>query len=527
MHEFWNRLAAFFGRGGRDRDLDAELEEHIALATDDNLLAGMTPAEARRQAILRFGGLESAKELHRDTRSLPFLEYLLQDLRYSFRAMRREPGFTLFAVLIAGLGIGASVTVFSVLSAVLVRPLPFHEPDRLVWIANASTTNNLSGQTLQVLPFLDYKQRNKSFSDVAAYFAFYGVGDSKLSVNGESERLNAVPVSQNFFALLGVNPQLGRWFNDDECKWNGPKAVLLSNGLWQRRFASDPRVVGSRITLDDAPVTVAGILPASFDFGSVFAPGTHVDVYSPFPLTPETDKWGNTISVVGRLKPGANIARAQAEADVLSKQISDERNKSNGLNLTLGFLREHVSGKLRPALFVLACAVGVVMLIVCANLSNLLLARSISRQKEFAIRSAVGASRERLIRQILTESIVLSCCGALMGCALAFAGTRGLSHLSSFNIPLLTEVHIDPAALFFTLALALLTGIVFGILPALQVPRITVSKSLKEQSRSSTDSRQHHWIRNTLVISEIAFACMLMVGTGLLLKASCACWMSI
>jgi predicted permease len=244
-----------------------------------------------------------------------------------------------------------------------------------------------------------------------------------------------------------------------------------------------------------------------------------MDLYFPFPLTPETDRQGNTISVVGRLKPGANVGRAQAEAAILSKQISNERPKSNGLNLNLVFLREHVSGKLRPALVVLACAVGVVMLIVCANLANLLLARSVSRQKEFAIRSAVGAGRERLVRQILTESILLSCCGAVLGWVLAIGGTRGLARLSSFSIPLLAEVHIDPASLFFTLLLALVTGIVFGLVPALQVPNLTVNSALKEQHRGSTDSRQHHWIRSTLVIAEIAFACILMVGTGLLIRS--------
>ena len=373
-------------------------------------------------------------------------------------------------------------------------------------------------ETLQVLPFLDYKQRNNSLN-VAAYFAFYGIGDSKLSVNGESERLNALPVSQNFFPLLGIQPQLGRFFTADECKWNGPKAVLLSDGIWRRRFAADPHIVGSRITLDDAPVTVAGVLPASFDFGSVFAPGTHMDMYFPFPLTPETDRWGNTISVVGRLKPGVTVERAQAEATVLSNQITSERPKSNGLSLRMVFLREHVSGKLRPALIVLACAVGVVMLIVCANLSNLLLARSVSRQKEFAIRSAVGAGRERLVRQILTESLLLSSFGAILGSILAFAETHALATLSSFNIPLLAEVHMDVTALAFTLLLALGTGLVFGLVPALQVPNLTVNSVLKEQHRGSTDSRQHHWIRSTLVVSEIAFACLLMVGTGLLIRS--------
>ena len=518
MREFLNRLTSFFKKADHDRELDAEVESHIAFAIDEYNRAGMDPEEARRQALIRFGGREAAKELQRDARSLPFLECLAQDLRYAMRTMRREPGFTVFAILIVALGIGASTTVFSVLNTVLVRPLPFHEPERLVWIANAEPDEGLSGQTLQVLPFLAFKERNRSFSDMAAYFAFYGTGDSKLSVKGESERLNALPVSQNFFPLLGIQPKLGRSFTAEECKWNAPKTVLLSDGIWKQRFAADPSIVGRAITLDDAPATVVGVLPASFDFGSVFAPGTHMDLYFPFPLTPETDRWGNTIAVVGRLKPGATVARAQAEATILGEHITKEQPNRNGLTPHLSLLKVHVSGKIRPALMVLAFAVGVVMLIVCANLSNLLLARSTTRQKELAIRSALGAGRGRLVRQILTESILLSCCGALLGAALALAGTQTLSHLTTFSIPLLADVHLNLRALLFTLLLAVLTGAVFGLAPALQAPK-AVNDALKEQHRGSTNSRKHAWIRGALVVSEIVFACVLMVGTGLLLRS--------
>jgi predicted permease len=519
MREFLNRLGSFFQKAQRDHDLDAEMESHLAFAIEENIQGGMEPGEARRRAMIRFGGVEAAKEIHRDARSLPFLECVVQDLRYALRTMRREPGFTLFAILIIGLGIGASATVFSVLNTVLVRPLPFHEPERLVWVANAPSDEGLSAQTLQVVPFLAYKERNQSFSDLAAYFAFYGTGDSKLKVNGEAERLNALPVSRDFFPLLGVRPQIGRLFSADECKWNAPKAVLLSHGLWQRRFAADPHIVGRAITLDDTPATVIGVLPASFDFGSVFAPGTHMELYFPFPLTQETDRWGNTIAVVGRLKPGVTVASAQAEATILGKRITSEQPNRNGLTPRLSLLKEHVSGKLRPALTVLAFAVGVVMLIVCANLSNLLLARSTTRQKELAIRSALGASRGRLVRQILTESVLLCCGGAVLGVGLALGSTRALARLTTFSIPLLTDVHLDLGALLFTLLLTVLTGVVFGLLPALQVPKLAVNDALKDQHRGSTDSRRHAWVRGTLVISEIAFACVLMVGTGLLIRS--------
>jgi predicted permease len=519
MREFLSRLAAFFQRTRQDRELDAELQAHLELAIDELVATGMTTEAARRQAKIRFGGWEAAKELQRETRSLPFLEFLVQDLRYGLRGMRREPGFTIFAVLMIALGIGASTTIFSVLNTMLVRPLPFHDPGRLVWVANAPPQDGLSAQTLQVLPFLAFKERNHSFSDMAAYFAFYGVGDSKLQVKGKVERLNALPVSRNFFSLLGVQPEIGRSFSADEAKWNGPKAALLSHGLWQRRFGSDPHIVGRSITLDDEAVNVIGVLPSSFDFGSVFAPGTHMDLYFAFPLTQETDRWGNTISVVGRLKPGVRLASAQAEANVLGSRISREQRDRNGLTPRLTPLQEHVSGRLRPALLVLAFAVGTVMLIVCANLSNLLLARGTARQKELAIRSALGAGRKRLVRQILTESLLLSFCGAAMGVSVAFLGTRALARLTTFNVPLLTDVHLDFRALLFTLLLTVVSGVVFGLVPALQVPKIAVNDSLKDQHRGSTNSRSHSWIRGTLVVTEIAFACVLMVATGLLIRS--------
>ncbi len=453
-------------------------------------------------------------------RHLPLFDSLLQDLRYTFRTLGRDAGFTTFAILIVGLGIGASSTVFSIVNALLLRPLPFRDPGRLVWIANHDETGGLSGQTTQVGHFLDLRAQNQSFSDIAAYFAFYGVGDNKLTGQGEPERLSGVPVSQNFFPLLGVKPQLGRLFTAVECKWNGPKAVLLSHGLWVRRFASDPGIVGRPLTLNNEPISVVGVLPASFDFASVFAPGSHIDLYSPFPLSDETNRWGNTLAIIGRLKPGVALPTAQAEVTILSARLMrahpTDRNDFEG---RLSFLREHVSGRLRPALIVLTCAVGVVMLIVCANLSNLLLARTAVRQKEIAIRTALGAGRWRLIRQALTESMVLSTCGAALGLILAIFGTRTLTHLDAISIPLLQNVRTDANALGLTLLMAVLTGLIFGLLPALQVPALAVHAALKDTSRGSTEGKSHTWIRGTLVVSEIAFACVLLVGAGLLIRS--------
>jgi predicted permease len=443
---------------------------------------------------------------------------ILQDLRYTFRTLRKDRGFTTFAILIVGLGIGASATVFSVVNTLLLRPLPFREPERLVWVANHDASG-LSGQTTQVGHLLDLRERNQSFSDMAAYFAFYGVGDNLLSGHGEPERLSGVPVSENFFQVLGIQPQLGRLFTAEECKWHGPKAVLLSHGLWARRFGSDPSLVGQALTINGEPVTVAGVLPASFDFASVFAPGSHFDLYFPFPLSNETNRWGNTMAIIGRLKPGIPMGSAQAELKTLAAQITRAHPERNDFEGKLTPLAEHVSGRIRPALVVLAFAVGVVMLIVCANLSNLLLARTSTRQKEIAIRTALGAGRRRLIRQMLTEGIALSCCGATLGVILATGATYILAHLDALNIPLLSDVHTDVTVMVFCLLAAVLTGVVFGLAPVLQVPSNALHDVLKDTARGSTAGKGRSWIRGALVVSEIAFACVLLVSAGLLVRS--------
>jgi predicted permease len=443
---------------------------------------------------------------------------ILQDLRYTVRTLRRDAGFTTFAVLIVGLGIGASATVFSVVDALLLRPLPFHEPQSLVWIANHDVSG-LSGQTTQVNYMLDLREQGKSFSGVAGYMAFYGVGDNLLSTGGEPERLSGVPVSGNLFQLLGVKPLIGRLFTDEDCKWHGPKAVLLSYGLWTRRFAGNPNIAGTTLRINDDPVTVAGVLPASFDMATVFAPGSHFDLYFPFPLSPETNRWGNTMAMIGRLRPGVTAAAAQAELKILGPQMTAAHPERNTFEGRLTPLAEHVSGRIRPALLVLIGAVCVVMLIVCANLSNMLLARTAARQKEIAIRTALGAGRGRLLLQMLTEGVTLSCCGAVLGVILAAGGTRLLASLEALSIPLLANVRVDFTVLAFCLIAAALTGVVFGLAPALQAPLTAVHDVLKDTTRGSTGGKSRNWIRSGLVVSEIAFACVLLVGAGLLIRS--------
>jgi predicted permease len=436
------------------------------------------------------------------------------------RTLWRDAAFAAFAILIVGLGVGASCTIFSVVNTLLIRPLPFRDPGRLVWIANhQDETNDMSGKTSQTDYLLDVRAKNQSYEDLAAYYAFYGLGDAKLIGDGQPERLTSVPVTQNFFPLLGVEPQIGRLFSAEESKQNGPRVTLLSDGLWRRKFAADPSIVGRALSFDGGPVTVVGVLPARFDFSTVFTPGSRVDMFEPLPLSPEINRQGNTVAIIGRLKPGVSVESARAETAVLGKLLQQEHKERNDFEPKVSGLAEHVSGRLRPTLVVLASAVGVVMLIVCANLSNLLLARGAARRKEIAIRAALGAGRGRLIGQMLTESLVLSCCGGALGLLLAFVGTRALAHLTSVSIPLLSDVRIDARVLGFTLVAALLTGLLFGLVPALQVQDLKLHDTLKDSNRGSSQGRGHAWIRGALVVSEIALACVLLVGAGLLIRS--------
>jgi predicted permease len=515
------RLRFWLRHSQRHELLREEMEFHIDSLARELMEQGAPEQDAFSAARRKFGNPTQKSEDSRSAWISTWMSDGAQDLRHAFRTLRRDAGFTVFAILILGLGIGGSCTIFRVVNALLFRPMPFADPNRLVWIANFDRDGEgLSGETVPVGHFTSLRDQNRSLSDIAAYYAFYGVGDSKLTGDGQSERLSGIPVSQNFFSVLGVKPQAGRTFSSEECaaRWGAPKAVLLSFGLWRRRFDSDPGVVGRLITLNDAPVTVVGVLPPSFDFATVFAPGSRIDLYFPLPLTEEVNRRGNTVSMIGRLKPGATARQARAELSVIGPQIQ-KKDPERNFQPRLSLLEEHVTGRLRPALAVLACAVGVVMLIVCANLCNLLLARAATRQKEMAIRVALGAGRGRLIRQMLTESIVLSGCGAVLGLVFAATGTRVLRHLDAFSIPLLESVHVDFGALAFTLLLAVLTGLIFGVVPAFQIPATAVHDSLKDAIRGSSQSRKHAWIRGTLVVSEVALACILLVGAGLLIRS--------
>lgn len=451
---------------------------------------------------------------------LPTLDVLRQDLRYAFRTLRRDRAFTLIAVLILGLGIGTNVAVFSVVNTILLRPLPFQDPQRLAWIEGPAREGGLSSVTYSVDAFEEYQRQNRSFEGVTAYMPFYGPSDYKLTGRGEPQPVSGVMVECNFFQTLGVNPMLGQPFTPKECFKNAAPAVMLSYFFWKRQFAGDRSIIGQAITLNNASVTVAGVLPPTFDFGSVFAPGTKMDIL--VPAVYDMRNWGNTLLLIGRLKPGMTLGQTQAEANLLFPHFYHNAAHPDygiGYEAQVQSLKDHVSGRLRRSLIVLWCAVGLILLIVCVNLSNLALSRAAARSKEFAMRSALGAARGRLIRQLLTESMLLSMGGAVLGLGFAFLMTFYLAHQGSIALPLLSNLRVDGAALAWTLLIAMASAVLFGLAPAFRMAGKDIQEALKDSGHGTTEGRQHDRVRATLVVSEVALACVLLVGAGLLLRS--------
>jgi predicted permease len=520
IRESLHRFRAFFRKPQLDRELDAEMAAHLELAIAENLQRGMSPEEARRQALIGFGGTEQAKEHHRETRSLPLLEILSQDLRYTIRTLRRDRAFAAIAVLILALGIGANIAVFSVVNTILLRPLPFPNAARLAWLAGNSGVGGLSTVTYRVDAYEEFQRHNQSFQEVTAFVPFLGYSDYKLTGHGEPKPVSGVLVAGDFFQTLGVQPELGRLFIPEECRKGAAPAVLLTHAFWREEFSANPSIVGQAITLNNRSVTVVGVLPATFDFGSVFSPGSKYDVFAPIAMD-EIRNFGHMLSLVGLLKPGITVSQAQAEATVLFPQLKGSDNPSwvTDIRMTITGLQDYVSGKLRRSLIVLWCAVGLILLIVCVNLSNLLLSRTAARSKEFAVRNALGASRVRLFRQLLTESLVLSGAGAAVGAALAFALTTYLAHQGSIGLPLLSSIRVDGAALAWTLLITLVVAFLFGLAPGLILGRGNVQEALKESGRGTSEGKKHDQMRSMLVVSEVALACVLLVSAGLLLRS--------
>lgn len=443
---------------------------------------------------------------------------LVADARFGLRSLRRDRGMTVFATLIVGLGVGASVTVFSVVQALLLQPLPFDDPDRLVWVSNGEFGRGqaLSEISVQVGYVIDLRAHSSQLDDVAGYHLFDRDGDHDLAGPSGPERVTRLRVSENFFSVLGIEPVHGRLFTPEEAWDDGPPAIALTHGFWKRRFGSDPGVVGGSVVLDGQPTTVVGVLPASFDFSTVFAPGRRVDYVAPYPLSARSSRSGNTLGLIARLAPSATIESATAEAAAIADLPAAERR--NGFEPVLRPLREHVSGGFQSAMMVLVASVGLVMLIVCANLSNLLLARGATRETELAVRAALGAGRGRLIQQMLIESVLLAGAGAALGVALAFYGTAAIAALD-LPIPLLSGAHVDGAALVVAVLVATCVGLLIGVAPAFQGARVSLHESLKDASRGSSHGTRRGALRNGLVVSEVALACLLLVMSTLLVRS--------
>ena len=499
--------------------MDEEMRLHIEMRTQQNIGFGMAPEEARRRAMVQFGGMEATKEACREQRGLPVVETLWWDIRYGVRMLWKSPGFTAAAVLTLALGLGVNTSVFSLFSAVLVRPLPFRAPERLVWISNPVAGDGLPGLTRRA-NFLDWKESNRSFENLGAYIGFSERMSYTLSIQGEPSRVTGALITGGFLETVGVMPQLGRNFVAEECQRNGPRAILLTHQFWKDRFESDPQIVGKSVTLNNLAWPVVGVMPASFDFSCAFTPGARaVDFLHPYQDTPKLDNWGNMMAVVGRLKPEVSVAAAQADLDFLNQQLRAAHPERGGFGAVVTPLREHVSGSFKRPFIVLACAVACVLLIACANLSNLLLARAAVRRKEIAVRLALGAGRVRLIRQLLTESLLLSCSGALLGLPIAYLATKAVARAESINIPLLQTARVDTAALAFAAVLAFATGLAFGLAPALQLSRASRHEDLKEAGRGTGPARSGSRIRQLLIVSQVAMACVLLIGAGLLIRS--------
>jgi predicted permease len=521
LREAFNRIRSFFRKDSLDRELDDEIAAHVEMAVEENIARGISAREARREALVRFGGVQQARETYRDSRGLPWLDVLTQDLSFTFRTLRRDRGFTIVAVLILALGIGANIAVFNVVNTILLRPLPFRDSQQLVRIVEKNPSAGESTKTYTADATQDFQQQNRSFQSVSGYFAFTGPDNFKLVGRDQPVPVTGILVAERFFQTLGVEPSFGRLFRAEEFVKHAQPVVLLSHPFWKRQFAGDRGIVGRTIDLSNTSVTVIGVLPETFDFGSVFSPGAKVDLFTPYIMDDFRDD-GNDLALVGRLKGGVTLAQAQREADQLFPQLYFEHKHpeyGKGYTGQLTGLKEYVNGKLRRSLIVLWCAVGLILLIVCVNLSNLLLARAAARSKEFAMRSALGAKRGRLVRQSLTESLVLAAAGAVIGLGLAYLVISYLAHQGSLALPLLSMVRVDGTVLAWTVLMALGTAVLFGPVPGLRMSGGNLQEVLKESGHGVSEGRKHDRIRSTLVVTEIALACVLLVGAGLLLRS--------
>ena len=492
-----------------DRELAEEIRAHVELLTENKIKEGLNPQEARRAALVEMGGIEQVQESVREVRHGRLLEDLLQDARYALRSLRKHPGFTVIAILTLALGIGANTAIFSVINAVLLRPLPYENADQLVVLVETISERPIG---VSYPDFVDWRTQNTVFENVVAVRQRESFN---LTGAGESERLQGKLVSANLLSTLGVKPILGRDFAAEDDRPGAAPVVMLSHALWQRRFGSDEKIIGKQLTLNRESFTVIGVTPPDFQFG------IDADVSVPIGLSAERFSARGRdpgIETVARLKQGISVETANAELNMIAARLEQQYpDSNNGRRVRLNSLRESIVGDIRPTLLTLLGAVGLVLLIACANVANLLLARSARRQKEIAIRTALGAGRWRILRQLFTESVILAIAAGFAGLLLAIAGTTLMSAYLPEGIPRIREISTDGSVLAFTLFASLLTGVMFGLAPALQTSNPALTETLKEGERNSSPG--HNRTGKILIVAEVALTLVLLVGAGLLVKS--------
>jgi predicted permease len=497
---WWRQLV--HGRAA-DRDLDDELEAWVDLSTDERVGAGQRSAEARRAALLELGGLEQVKESVRDIRGTAFLDMLRQDVRYGVRQAVRAPAFSAAAIVALALGIGATAATFSVVDAVLIRPLGYADPERLAVVlhdrsAPASPAN-----------YFAWKARASSFASMEA--AEYWTPN--ISDDGDPEKLYALHVTPGMFALLGVLPERGRTLTPGD---EDSAEVVMSRGLWLRRFGGDPDIVGRAIRLDGEPYTVVGVMPAGFQFAPFWA--TQAELWAPLPLAARATGAGRSLRIFARLAPGVPIEAARDEMTAIAAEL-ERREPGSNRNVTVTPLKDLAVGDVRSSLIVVFAAVGLVLIVACANVAHMLLARATAREKEVAVRAALGAGSRRLARQFLTESLLLSGAGGAAGLALAGLAISVIRTLAAHAVPRIDAVGLDVRVLAFAIGVSTLTGIVFGLAPMKRLSRPNLATALGDADRGSSAGRRTRRARGALMASEVALAVILLVGAGLTLRS--------
>jgi predicted permease len=508
-----------FGKARRDRDLAAELESHVQMRADDAVARGVSPEQARREALQRLGGLEQTKERVRDRRGIPFLEVAAQDVRFGLRTLRKNPVFTVVAVATLALGIGANTALFSVVNGVLLNPLPYPDADRLVMLHESKP--NFDAGSVSYPNFRDWEAMNRTFSGMAILrrSAFSLLG------RGEPERVRGHFITSDFFSILGVRPVRGRFFAKGEDAIGGKPLALIGEELWKRKFSGAADVVGSSIDLDGKDYTIVGVVPKGFDL--MLRDADRSEVFLP------VGQWENPLLQnraaglgfhgVGRRRPGVSLAQARADMDRVAHDLAVAYPKENdGIGATLIPLRDQIVGDVRPFLLALLAAVQFVLLIACVNVANLLLARSTSRVRELGIRSALGAGKGRILRQLLTESLLLSVLGGGLGLFLAARGTRAALVLLGSSLPRTAEIGVDARVLVFTTAVSLLAGLLFGLAPSLRSSRHDGPDALKQGGRGAIGAR--HRAQGVFVVVELAMALVLLIGAGLMIRTLSGLW---